>query len=36
MNIALLVMGLLAARLGLMMGTLPGPWLVVVGAGAGV
>lgn len=33
MNIALLVMGLLAARLGLMMGTLPGPWLVVVGAG---
>jgi cytochrome c-type biogenesis protein len=31
MNIALLVMGLLAARLGLMMGTLPGPWLVVVG-----
>ncbi|MBA3058790.1 MAG: cytochrome c biogenesis protein CcdA [Gammaproteobacteria bacterium] len=33
MNLALLVMGLLAARLGLMMGTLPGPWLVVVGAG---
>jgi len=32
MNIALLVMGLAAARLGLMMGTLPGPWLVVVGA----
>lgn len=31
MNIALLVMGLAAARLGLMMGTLPGPWLVVVG-----
>jgi cytochrome c biogenesis protein CcdA len=32
MNIALLGMGLAAARLGLMMGTLPGPWLVVVGA----
>lgn len=32
MNIALLVMGLAAARLGFMMGTLPGPWLVVVGA----
>jgi len=32
MNIALLSMGLAAARLGLMMGTLPGPWLVVVGA----
>ena len=32
MNIALLAMGLAAARLGLMMGTLPGPWLVVVGA----
>ena len=32
MNIALLVMGLLAARLGLMMGALPGPWLVAVGA----
>ena len=31
MNIALLVMGLLAARLGLLMGTLSGPWLVVVG-----
>lgn len=31
MNIALLMMGLAAARLGLMMGTLPGPWLVVVG-----
>jgi cytochrome c biogenesis protein CcdA len=31
MNIALLLMGLAAARLGLMMGTLPGPWLVVVG-----
>lgn len=32
MNMALLVMGLLAARLGLLMGALPGPWLVVVGA----
>ncbi len=31
MNIALLIMGLAAARLGLMMGTLPGPWLVAVG-----
>lgn len=31
MNAALLVMGLLAARLGLLMGTLPGPWLQVVG-----
>lgn len=31
MNITLLIMGLMAARLGLMMGTLPGPWLVVVG-----
>jgi cytochrome c-type biogenesis protein len=31
MNIALLIMGLMAARLGLLMGTLPGPWLVVVG-----
>jgi len=31
MNIALLMMGLAAARLGLMMGTLPGPWLVVAG-----
>lgn len=31
MNMALLVMGLLAARLGLLMGTLPGPWLVAVG-----
>lgn len=29
MNIALLMMGLAAARLGLMMGMLPGPWLVV-------
>jgi cytochrome c-type biogenesis protein len=32
MNMALLVMGLLAARLGLLMGTLPGPWLAAVGA----
>lgn len=32
MNMALLVMGLLAARLGSLMGTLPGPWLVAVGA----
>ncbi|GAB4216230.1 MAG: cytochrome c biogenesis CcdA family protein [Rhodoferax sp.] len=32
MNIVLLVMGLMAARLGFMMGTLPGPWLVLVGA----
>ena len=39
MNLALLVMGLLAARAGVLMGALPGPWLVVVGAlvfGAGV
>lgn len=32
MNLALLAMGLLAARLGLLMGVLPGLWLVVVGA----
>lgn len=31
MNIALLVMGLLAARLGLLLGALPGPWSVAVG-----
>jgi cytochrome c biogenesis protein CcdA len=31
MNLALLVMGLLAARLGFMMGALPGPWMMVVG-----
>ncbi len=31
MNLALLVMGLLAARLGLLLGSLPGPWLVAVG-----
>jgi cytochrome c biogenesis protein CcdA len=32
MNLALLVMGLAAARLGLLMGSLPGPWLTLVGA----
>lgn len=31
MNAALLAMGLLAARLGLLLGTLPGPWSVAVG-----
>ena len=31
MNLTLVVMGLAAARLGLLLGTLPGPWLVVVG-----
>jgi len=31
MNIALLAMGLAAARLGLLLGTLPGPWSVAVG-----
>lgn len=31
MNVALLAMGLLAARLGLLLGTLPGPWSVAVG-----
>jgi cytochrome c-type biogenesis protein len=31
MNIALLAFGLLAARLGLMLGNLPGPWSVAVG-----
>jgi cytochrome c-type biogenesis protein len=31
MNIALLAMGLAAARLGLMLGSLPGPWSVAVG-----
>lgn len=39
MNAALLVMGLAAARLGLLLGTLPGPWSVAVGLlviGAGV
>jgi cytochrome c biogenesis protein CcdA len=32
MNIALLAMGLLAARLELLLGTLPGPWSVAVAA----
>lgn len=39
MNITLVIMGLAAARLGLLMGTLPGPWLATVGivvAGLGV
>jgi cytochrome c-type biogenesis protein len=31
MNLALLVMGLLAARLGLLLGSLPGPWSMAVG-----
>lgn len=31
MNLALLAMGLAAARLGLLLGTLPGPWSVAVG-----
>ncbi len=31
MNVALLVLGLLAARLGLLFGALPGPWAIVVG-----
>lgn len=31
MNVALLIMGLMAARLGTLMGALPGPWLVLVG-----
>ena len=31
MNAALVVMGMLAARMGLLMGSLPGPWLAVVG-----
>jgi cytochrome c biogenesis protein CcdA len=31
MNAALLAMGLAAARLGLLLGTLPGPWSVTVG-----
>ncbi|WP_234265823.1 cytochrome c biogenesis CcdA family protein [Hydrogenophaga sp. NFH-34] len=31
MNLTLVLMGLAAARLGLLMGALPGPWLVVVG-----
>jgi cytochrome c biogenesis protein CcdA len=39
MNVALLVLGLIAARLGLLLGTLPGPWAIAVGvvvAGAAV
>ena len=32
LNVALLVLGLLAARIGLLMGALPGPWSVAVGA----
>jgi cytochrome c-type biogenesis protein len=39
MNLALLALGLLAARLGLLLGALPGPWSVAVGlavAGAAV
>ncbi|MFM2060118.1 MAG: hypothetical protein RLY71_4503, partial [Pseudomonadota bacterium] len=32
MNVALLILGLLAARLGLLLGSLPGPWSVAVGA----
>ncbi len=31
MNIALLALGLVAARLGLLLGSLPGPWSVAVG-----
>lgn len=31
MNLTLVAMGLAAARLGLLMGALPGPWLVAVG-----
>jgi len=31
MNVALLLLGLLAARLGLLLGTLPGPWSIAVG-----
>jgi len=39
MNVALLVLGLLAARLGLLLASLPGPWSIAVGvvvAGAAV
>ena len=39
MNVALLALGLLAARLGLLLGSLPGPWSIAVGvavAGAAV
>jgi len=31
MNVALLLMGLLAARLGVLLGSLPGPWSITVG-----
>ncbi len=31
MNVALLALGLMAARLGLLLGTLPGPWSIAVG-----
>ena len=31
LNVALLIMGLLAARLGMLLGTLPGPWSAAVG-----
>jgi cytochrome c biogenesis protein CcdA len=31
MNVALLALGLLAARLGLLLGALPGPWSIAVG-----
>jgi cytochrome c biogenesis protein CcdA len=33
LNLALLAMGLAAARLGLLLGSLPGPWSVAVGLG---
>lgn len=39
MNVALLLLGLITARLGLLLGTLPGPWSIAVGvfvAGAAV
>jgi len=39
MNVALLALGLLAARLGLLLGSLPGPWSIAVGvavAGAAI
>jgi cytochrome c-type biogenesis protein len=32
MNVALLAMGLLAARLGMLLGTLPGAWSIAVGS----
>ncbi|MCC7218234.1 MAG: hypothetical protein IT517_15765 [Burkholderiales bacterium] len=31
LNVALLVLGLLAARIGVLMGALPGPWSIAVG-----